>query len=374
VAFTAAELKAIATLENTQFKTAVAEVEQNVSSLANGALSQIGSMIGAAFTVGAIVNFGFEVMNEARQLENLSKVVGMSAGTIHELDEAVEVAGGSAEGFNSKIVRMLDSQEKAILGNKELAESFARMGISMADLKTLSPEDLLMAIAKGAQTSATAIRDLNQIMGKGAAAEYGGVLKDLAADQDQFAEFSKRSADATESVLAKAQSKLTEFKNELKAAGKGFLAFVLDPFGTISGANTEQQYYQEMDRKAQEKSRLDSLSQLAAEEDARKREESNKKIADKMDETLKREHTIEEKSIAQQQDSAVRAGRRMENIIVTAPRAADSMAAYGRNIGGNYSSDNGAMERMIKEQEITNEHFEEQVKIIEETNRLLAGG
>jgi len=374
VAFTAAELKAIATLENTQFKTAVAEVEQNVSSLANGALSQIGSMIGAAFTVGAIVNFGAEVMNEARQLENLSKVVGMSAGSIHELDEAVEVAGGSAEGFNNKIVRMLDSQEKAILGNKELAESFAHMGISMADLKTLSPEDLLMAIAKGAQTSATAIRDLNQIMGKGAAAEYGGVLKGLVADQDQFAEFSKRSADATESVLAKAQSKLTEFKNELKAAGKGFLAFVLDPFGTISGANTEQQYYQEMDRKAQEKSRLDGLSQLAAEEDARKREESNKKIADKMDETLKREHTIEEKSIAQQQDSAVRAGRRMENIIVTAPRAADSMAAYGRNIGGNYSTDNGAMERMIKEQEITNEHFEEQVKIIEETNRLLAGG
>ena len=344
---TAVELKAIATLENKQFQAGIAEIDQSVSKFGAGALKQIGGMIGGAFAVGAIINFGHHLMQESATAERFARTIGMSSNMLHELGTIAVKTGADADGFSQKIVKMLEAQDKATTGDKELVKAFSNLGVSMQDLTSLTPDELLLKVADGAQKDSTAIHDLNLVMGKGAAGEYGAALKDIA--NNGLPAIDKAAEDATRS-LAAMNAQYEGIKNKVSDKIKGALVDAWNFW--IPGAQDEasqKSAQADKQRAAQNAARLAGLQQ-----------EHNAAIAAiSLDATEKTDKSERRK----QHD--------LDNITVQAPRASDSMAAYGRMIGGQFQGSGGVAERQLKELEIIAKYAEEQAEIADKAREAI---
>ena len=85
------------------------------------------------------------------QMRNLGATTGISAQTLAGLHDVVKEAGGDFDAVSVGISKMLKSQQDAIDGSKKQIDGFHRLGIEVADLKNLTPEELFFRLADGFQ-------------------------------------------------------------------------------------------------------------------------------------------------------------------------------------------------------------------------------
>jgi hypothetical protein len=344
MALSQAELKAVASLETSQF-----EAGANRISTSTGAMSEsiknIGAKIGAAFTIGAIVGFGKQMMQGQAMLERFSKTVGISAGMLDELGDKAAETGADAAGFQMKIVKMIEAQEKAVTGDVKMVEAFSKLGVSMQELTNSTPEKLLELVAKGAQDDATAIHNLNEIMGKGAAAEYGATLKDIAING--LPKVSKEAENAAKQ-FANINKQYEILKDKI---GHGFMKAAVNVANFV-GLGSESEIQSQLDK--EQRSRAAQAS--ARLKDLRDQQQA---LVDK----VKLEGSDKEKTILDKRKKAI------DSITVSAPTASDSLAAYGRMIGSQNYGASGVAERQLKELEIIAESTKELTKIQDDTNK-----
>jgi hypothetical protein len=158
-------------------------MRQSVASFSSGQLRSIAGMVTGAFAVNALVNFGRNTLQRADDLGNFSNAVGVNVESLQALTWAMKEFGAASEdSARAKLVKLVDSQGKVINGNKSLAEAFQRLGISEREVASLGTAELLQRVAVGAQTSGTAVADLNEIFGRGSAFEMKDALDKLAND------------------------------------------------------------------------------------------------------------------------------------------------------------------------------------------------
>lgn len=81
------------------------------------------------------------------QIGKTAKAVGLTAEAFQELRYAAALSGMSVEEFDKSMATFTRKIGEAQTGNKSLAETFAKLGISMADLKTKTPDQLLNKLA-----------------------------------------------------------------------------------------------------------------------------------------------------------------------------------------------------------------------------------
>ncbi len=101
------------------------------------------SLIGGA-VAGGLASAGKHVADLAEKTSNLQAKTGMSLKAIAAIQSLAADSGVSAESFGSGIKAM---QRNIADGGKEAKESFARLGTSMEQLNSLSPEDALGRLA-----------------------------------------------------------------------------------------------------------------------------------------------------------------------------------------------------------------------------------
>lgn len=347
MAFTAAELKAIASLDNKQFQLGIAQMRDSVGKFTSGSLKDVGKMIGGAFAVGAVMNFGKVLMQEAAANERFARSVGISAGMLDELGDKAAETGADAEGFKGKIVKLVDSQEKAVTGDSKMVEAFKKLGVSMDDLTSKTPDELLLAVAKGAEKDATAIHNLNEVMGKGAAGEYGATLKDIAKNGLPAV------SAAVDDSIAKFAMLHKNFEILKDSIGHTFMEYASTAMNKLMGLSDSdvenEKWAADQDRRKKNQERLAEL-----------RRQHQEAVA-----LVKSEGQQKENEVIKRRDKAI------EAITVSAPKAADSMAAYGRSIGGQGAT-TGIEERQLKELEIIAKTTEELADIQKDTNKKLA--
>lgn len=435
-----AEIKGKMTMDNSQVLSATKQASTAVSGFSAGGMAAFAGLAGGAVALGTkivdvamkIVQLPLQFAQAAAALVRLSSTMNVSSSTLNEWKDAARSTGADADGFANKIVKMLDSQEKAVGGNKELTEAFGKLGISEKELATLNTEELLNRVASGAQKSGTAISDLNKIMGRGAAAEYGATLKVLA-DQGMTGvdkqtekvvgvfnnlnkawEVSKdkleRGLMAMLAPLVEGMIPVIEGVTELIAAFMKFreltgidkvLGFVLSIFGNIlkaigmivekvnefigqlqklAGIDTGPGGEGESEAKRKE---IDAQRQRAMEEEAAKAkaESAEEKKKQKMREDLadlKRDLrasglTPEEKGRAMSIAAANGLGARGD-ISIDAPRAADAMAGFGGFTGRQTDAGKSFEQRSIAIAETQakwlESHFKQLEKIAEYTAEL----
>jgi len=157
-----ARLGVVMGLDTAEFTTGLQAVEKKL----DGLKEKLAELVGVA----AFVEMTKRAMEYADTITTTAKANDVTTASVLELSKALEENGGNAEetgriysGFNQKV-------ETAALGSAKAQESFARLGVSLKDIQTLSSQDLFAKTITGLskiEDSVTRNGIAFQVLGKG---------------------------------------------------------------------------------------------------------------------------------------------------------------------------------------------------------------
>lgn len=204
----------------------------------------IGTVLGAALTTG-IAN----AISYADRINDLSEASGIAIENIVGFGQAVQAAGGSAEGAERGLLKFINSIGEAANGSRETQQAFGQVGVSLRDLATLSEQDILAKTIRGLGSigdSATQARLKTQLLGKefrgvsmaglsdgyqrsvDASREYADAIRSAAATQDQL----DRTINNFRLVLLDTIRPLLELVNSINVSTESIKRF----FAVLAGA------------------------------------------------------------------------------------------------------------------------------------------
>jgi lambda family phage tail tape measure protein len=134
-----------ATLQSDMGK-AVSIVESSFKKMIDLATTA-GAAIGVAFSAGAVISWGTKLIDAADQMGKLSQKTGVGVETLSAYAQAADKAGVDTDTFASSLTKLNKNADEAEAGNKGAAAAFQRIGISVDQLRKLSPDQLLVQIA-----------------------------------------------------------------------------------------------------------------------------------------------------------------------------------------------------------------------------------
>lgn len=167
----------------------------------------LAGILGAGIAVGFAADFLDETSRVLIELEHLNTTTGISVETLSGLRNVAQQAAVPFEALQVALVRMQRAQVEALEGQTTYTRAFHDLGISLAELKTLSPEQLFFKLATAmgsAQQSQVAVSSGIEIMGRGVYTllpllqKYGGNLRQVT---DEAAKQSGVTKEAVETAM-----------------------------------------------------------------------------------------------------------------------------------------------------------------------------
>jgi hypothetical protein len=169
-------------------KSAVGGLTKSMVGLAVGTVGIAGVYSG---TVGEIVRFGVEAAEAAHEVADLAEKYQVHGQSIQVFGALVEESGGSMEDAAAAIGKLKKAQQLAIYGGKEQAAAFAGVGISLENLKSMKPEDIMIKMAaafKGSNKDLAKQAVLLELMGKKGEVMMGTLNRGADGIHQKFAE------------------------------------------------------------------------------------------------------------------------------------------------------------------------------------------
>ena len=190
-----------------------------------GAAAKLGSMaIDAAFSVAqkTVQSFG-AALDMGGRLNELSDRTGIAVDKVLLLERAFQNAGLGADSVGPMLNRMQKALIDAEDGTSKAAYAFVDLGLSLSQLRNLSPEEQLRTIGKAiaaipdpAQRAATAI----EIFGRS-----GGALNQVFANFDEEVETAKRQLGSLPQIMKEGSSQFDRISDNLVVVGGKFIEF-----------------------------------------------------------------------------------------------------------------------------------------------------
>jgi hypothetical protein len=122
------------------------------------AFSSLGSSLfgglGVATVVTELVGLEKAALDNAVSIATLSQKVGVSTETLSVLSIAAKTAGLSQEDLGDGLTRLAQSMDKAAQGSAKPLDAFKRLGISMNDIKSDDPGQMMVLVAQKMSTMA----------------------------------------------------------------------------------------------------------------------------------------------------------------------------------------------------------------------------
>jgi hypothetical protein len=128
----------------------VASVDNAAKRMQSSLRGVVGNFVGGlagVLSVRAFVNIIEGSIDAADRLNDLSQVTGLAVETLGGLAFAAEKSGSDLEGVAKGVSRLNLQIAAAKAGNESAIQTFNALGLSMADIKNLSLEDVLIRVA-----------------------------------------------------------------------------------------------------------------------------------------------------------------------------------------------------------------------------------
>jgi hypothetical protein len=190
-----------------------------------GAAAKLGSMaIDAAFSVATktVQSFG-AALDMGGRLNDLADRTGLAVDRVLLLERAFQNAGVGADSLGPILNKMQKALVDAEDGTSKAAYAFADLGLSLSQLRGLSPEEQLRTIGKAiaaipdpAQRAATAM----EIFGKS-----GGALNQVFANFDDEIETAKLQLGSLPDIMKAGSSQFDRISDNLVVVGGKFIEF-----------------------------------------------------------------------------------------------------------------------------------------------------
>jgi len=136
-----AGLGAQLSLDNTEFKKGIAEAKES--------LKELKEYLPEIISIAGFVELTKAGMEMSKQIVEVSKANEVAISSVLELSKALEENGGSAENAGQVYSGFTQKVETARLGSARAQESFARLGVTLDDLRHLSEQDLFEKTVTG---------------------------------------------------------------------------------------------------------------------------------------------------------------------------------------------------------------------------------
>lgn len=166
---------------------------------------------------GQLKELVVQAIDLADRLDDLSAKAGVSASKLQMIGNAASLNGGSFEGVAAAMAILQKNAALAASGNEKLRDSFDRLGVSAADLSSLSPDEVMLKLADGVSSAtdrSRAFADVLGVAGRGAGdlfatLEQGrGKIEEVGTAMGVF-------SDKTTAELARAKDEWTKFGNKV---------------------------------------------------------------------------------------------------------------------------------------------------------------
>jgi hypothetical protein len=222
-----AELKGRMSLNGQPFIDTLKNVSGEIEGNFQKSLNKIGGQIAQAFTLTAVVNFANKIISTADEVLNLSNRLGVSAETVQSLQIVAKEAGIDFGTFENAISKATKSANDALTGNENLTKTFELLGLSLADIRNLNPEQLFESIAAAMANGEVDAKVLNaafDILG----GETGPKLKELLVSlgKDGFDQLNQQMKDSNQILSDQALKNWDDLGDKIAEVGRSVQSFV----------------------------------------------------------------------------------------------------------------------------------------------------
>lgn len=142
-----AELRAIASLDGRKFEAGVRRVSGSTSKFQRQ-LSRLPAQIGLAFSIGAVVNFGRQLLAMADDLNTTAQNAGITMQQMLTLQNAMAESGIKADQMSNILSRITIAQDGVIDGNERYIKALDKLGISAREFISLDTEQVIELLSK----------------------------------------------------------------------------------------------------------------------------------------------------------------------------------------------------------------------------------
>jgi hypothetical protein len=165
-----------------------AEVAKLEAAGIGGAFSGLGALLGGGIAVGFLAHFLDETNKEVIALGNLSTQTGISISSLAGLQLTTRELGIDFQVVQQSMSRLEAAQARAVEGSRGQIEAFQRIGLSVKEIKDLSPEELFNTVSGAVQNTASSsdiAASSMTLLGRGGKAlipvfkEYGSSLDEV---------------------------------------------------------------------------------------------------------------------------------------------------------------------------------------------------
>jgi len=155
-------------LDQGGLQTGLKSAQNSIKAFAGG----IGNQLAGALSFGAIAAGLKNAIDKGDQLQDLANRFGVAAESLQRVGNAASLSGGSLEEVAGAMNKLARNAGEAISGNKTMEEAFGRIGLSVSDLKSMTPDQIFLALSKSVQQGGGSLQDFanaQELAGRGAA-------------------------------------------------------------------------------------------------------------------------------------------------------------------------------------------------------------
>jgi hypothetical protein len=138
------------TLEKSSFESGLKQAEGAVANFAK----QTAGLLAGAFAFDKILEGFSSAIEKGDQLQDLANRFGVSASALQEVGNAASLSGAGVEDVASAMNKLAVNAGKAIGGDDAMVKAFEDIGLSVAKLQGMSPQDIFYALSESIQNTA----------------------------------------------------------------------------------------------------------------------------------------------------------------------------------------------------------------------------
>lgn len=183
----------------------------------------------------ALMNKSRQVIEHAGQVADLSKQYNLTTDAVQEFTFAAEESGASIEDVGAAIKKLRLAQVEALSGDAGKRDSFARLGVSLDDLKKKDPEALFRQVTRAVKDMADSSQltaDMVDVLGKSSD-------KLLPAIRDGFTEAAASAKDLGQVIDKEIVGELDNLGDTLQQTGKSIMVGLSYPLAWLGRRITD---------------------------------------------------------------------------------------------------------------------------------------
>jgi hypothetical protein len=195
---------------------------------------QTGSVLAGAFAFDKLISGFSSAIEKSDQLQDIAEKFGVSASKLQMLGNAAQLFGSGVEQVSAGLNKLSLAQQKAVsgeTGSEALVATFAEVGISLEELRTMGAEDIFLRISDSFASGANDGRQfviVNELLGK-AQTDLIKVLNQGSAAITEQGNSMGVFSDETIASISELSDQIQLLQNNI-TIGFGNLAALINPF------------------------------------------------------------------------------------------------------------------------------------------------